>query len=185
VVPPGAQVASVAGFHSANGLLDRPKRCLQRPVIGVSTGRRHKVVRPPPVGDRQQERAQAHNSRESSHGLPHPGRAAPVACRIAPRRLAGSFPVGLRPGTAVALPGDSTAVGEISKYLSRSGEVAGTQGAIATPSDGPSSQVSGKKPVTHARYVTFQMAEVPVPERLFRAIPARIRRLPMPETMPG
>jgi len=32
--------------------------------------------------------------------------------------------------------------------------------------------------------VIFQMAEVAVPKTLFRAIPARIRRLRMPETVP-
>jgi len=35
----------------------------------------------------------------------------------------------------------------------------------------------GAKVVRHARYVTFQMAEVAVPHRLFRAILQRIRRL--------
>ena len=39
--------------------------------------------------------------------------------------------------------------------------------------------------VTHARYVIFQMAEVAVPKRLFRAILERIRRLRPPETVPG
>ena len=43
----------------------------------------------------------------------------------------------------------------------------------------------GAKVVTHARYVIFQMAEVAVPERLFRTILARIRRLRLPETVPG
>jgi len=43
----------------------------------------------------------------------------------------------------------------------------------------------GAKVVTHARYVIFQMAEVAVPKRLFRAILERIRRLRMPETVPG
>ena len=35
----------------------------------------------------------------------------------------------------------------------------------------------GAKVVTHARYVTFQMAEVAIPRGLFRAILERIRRL--------
>ena len=35
----------------------------------------------------------------------------------------------------------------------------------------------GAKVVHHARYVTFQMAEVAVPRQLFRAILDRIRRL--------
>jgi len=35
----------------------------------------------------------------------------------------------------------------------------------------------GAKVVRHARYVTFQMAEVAVPRELFRAILERIRRL--------
>ncbi|MHC5084327.1 MAG: transposase, partial [Planctomycetota bacterium] len=35
----------------------------------------------------------------------------------------------------------------------------------------------GAKVVRHARYVTFQMAEVAVPRQLFRAILDRIRRL--------
>ena len=43
----------------------------------------------------------------------------------------------------------------------------------------------GAKVVSHARYLIFQMAEVAVPKRLFRAILARIRRLRPPETMPG
>ncbi len=43
----------------------------------------------------------------------------------------------------------------------------------------------GAKVVTHARYVIFPMAEVAVPKTLFRAILARIRRLRMPETVPG
>ncbi len=42
----------------------------------------------------------------------------------------------------------------------------------------------GAKVVTHARYVVFQMAEVAVPKRLFRAILDRIRRLRLPETVP-
>ena len=42
----------------------------------------------------------------------------------------------------------------------------------------------GAKVVTHARYVIFQMAEVAVPRRLFRAILERIRRLRLPETVP-
>ena len=43
----------------------------------------------------------------------------------------------------------------------------------------------GAKVVTHARYVIFQMAEVAVPRRLFQAILDRIRRLRLPETVPG
>ncbi len=43
----------------------------------------------------------------------------------------------------------------------------------------------GAKVVTHSRYVVFQMAEVAVPKRLFRAILERIRRLRTPETVPG
>ena len=42
----------------------------------------------------------------------------------------------------------------------------------------------GAKVVTHARYVVFQMAEVAVPKRLFRAILDRIRRLRLPATVP-
>ena len=38
--------------------------------------------------------------------------------------------------------------------------------------------------ITHARNVIFQMAEVAVPKRLFRAMPERIRRLRLPETVP-
>ena len=43
----------------------------------------------------------------------------------------------------------------------------------------------GAKVVAHSRYVVFQMAEVAVPKRLFRAILDRIRRLRLPETVPG
>ena len=43
----------------------------------------------------------------------------------------------------------------------------------------------GAKVVTHARYVIFQMAEVAVPRRLFRAILERIRRLRPREPVPG
>jgi hypothetical protein len=43
----------------------------------------------------------------------------------------------------------------------------------------------GAKVVAHSRYVFFQMAEVAVPKRLFRAILERIRRLRPPETVPG
>jgi len=43
----------------------------------------------------------------------------------------------------------------------------------------------GAKVVTHARYVIFQMAEVAVPRWLFRVILERIRRLRLPETVPG
>jgi hypothetical protein len=46
-------------------------------------------------------------------------------------------------------------------------------------------KIVGAKVVTHARYVIFQMAELAVPKRLFRAILERIRRLRMPETVPG
>jgi len=42
----------------------------------------------------------------------------------------------------------------------------------------------GAKVVAHSRYVVFQMAEVAVPKRLFRAILERIRRLRLPETVP-
>jgi len=42
----------------------------------------------------------------------------------------------------------------------------------------------GAKVVRHSRYVFFQMAEVAVPKRLFRAILERIRRLRLPETVP-
>ena len=42
----------------------------------------------------------------------------------------------------------------------------------------------GAKVVAHGRYVTFQMAEVAIPKRLFRAILERIRRLRLPETVP-
>jgi hypothetical protein len=35
----------------------------------------------------------------------------------------------------------------------------------------------GAKVVTHARYVTFQMAEVAIPRRLFKTILRRISRL--------
>ena len=41
------------------------------------------------------------------------------------------------------------------------------------------------KVVAHSRYVFFQMAEVAVPKRLFRAILERIRRLRLPEMVPG
>jgi len=43
----------------------------------------------------------------------------------------------------------------------------------------------GAKVVTHSRYVIFQMAEVAVPKKLFRAIMERIRRLRLPKTVPG
>ena len=42
----------------------------------------------------------------------------------------------------------------------------------------------GAKVVTHARYVIFQMVEVDVLKRLFRAILERIRRLRLLETVP-
>ena len=41
----------------------------------------------------------------------------------------------------------------------------------------------GAKVVTHARYVIFQMAEVAIPRRLFRAILERIRRLRLPSVV--
>ena len=37
---------------------------------------------------------------------------------------------------------------------------------------------------THARYEVFQMAEVAVPKRLFRALLERTSRLRLPETAP-
>ena len=43
----------------------------------------------------------------------------------------------------------------------------------------------GAKVVTHSRYVIFQMAEVAIPRRLFRAILERIQRLRPPEPVPG
>jgi len=43
----------------------------------------------------------------------------------------------------------------------------------------------GAKVVTQSRYIIFQMAKVAVPKRLFRAILERIRRLRLPETVPG
>ena len=43
----------------------------------------------------------------------------------------------------------------------------------------------GAKVVTHVRYVIFQMAEVAAGKRLFRAILERIRRLRLPEMVPG
>ena len=43
----------------------------------------------------------------------------------------------------------------------------------------------GAKVVTHARYVIFQMAEVAMPKRLFQGILERIRRLRLPEMVPG
>jgi len=49
---------------------------------------------------------------------------------------------------------------------------------------GPAGRQVGAKVVTHARYVVFQMAEVAVPKRVFRAILAAIRRLRLPETVP-
>ena len=42
----------------------------------------------------------------------------------------------------------------------------------------------GAKVVAHSRYVVFQMAEVAVPKKLFRAILERIARLRLPETVP-
>ena len=43
----------------------------------------------------------------------------------------------------------------------------------------------GAKVVVHCRYVFFQMAEVAAGKRLFRAILERIRRLRLPELVPG
>jgi len=43
----------------------------------------------------------------------------------------------------------------------------------------------GAKVVTHSRYTIFQMAEVAVPKQLFWAILERIRRLRLPEMVPG
>jgi len=43
----------------------------------------------------------------------------------------------------------------------------------------------GAKVITHARYVIFQLAEVAVPKKLFRAILERIRRLRLPQAVPG
>jgi hypothetical protein len=43
----------------------------------------------------------------------------------------------------------------------------------------------GAKVVTTARYVIFQMAEVAVPRKLFRAILERIGRLRVPTLTPG
>ena len=43
----------------------------------------------------------------------------------------------------------------------------------------------GAKVVAHSRYIVFQMAEVAVPKRLFRAILERIRRLRLPDMVPG
>jgi len=42
----------------------------------------------------------------------------------------------------------------------------------------------GAKVVTHARYVTFEMAEVAIPRRLFAAILHRTRRLAPPLPVP-
>ena len=43
----------------------------------------------------------------------------------------------------------------------------------------------GAKVVSHARYTTFQMAEVAIPRNLFRTILGRIRRLSSPLLVPG
>ncbi len=43
----------------------------------------------------------------------------------------------------------------------------------------------GAKVVSHARYVTFQMAEVAVPRKVFKAILERIERLRLPRAAPG
>jgi len=51
--------------------------------------------------------------------------------------------------------------------------------------DLPAGRQVGAKVVRHARYVIFQMAEVAVAKQLFRAILERIRRLRLPETVPG
>ena len=45
-------------------------------------------------------------------------------------------------------------------------------------------QLLGAKVVTHARYVIFQMAEVAVPQWLFRAILEGIQRLRLREPVP-
>ena len=44
---------------------------------------------------------------------------------------------------------------------------------------------TGAKVITRARYVVFWMVDLALPKRLFRAILERIRRLRMPETVPG
>ena len=43
----------------------------------------------------------------------------------------------------------------------------------------------GAKVISHARYVIFQMAEVAVPQRLFREILERIQRLRLSKVVPG
>ena len=43
----------------------------------------------------------------------------------------------------------------------------------------------GAKVVTHSRYMTFQMAEVAVPRKLYAAILRRIRRFSEPTLVPG
>ena len=43
----------------------------------------------------------------------------------------------------------------------------------------------GAKVVSTARYVVFQIAEIAIPRRLFRAILERIRQLRLPEAVPG
>jgi DDE family transposase len=43
----------------------------------------------------------------------------------------------------------------------------------------------GAKVVSHARYVTFQMADVAVPGEVFKAILERIVRLRLPVAVPG
>ena len=43
----------------------------------------------------------------------------------------------------------------------------------------------GAKVVAHSRYVVFQMADVAVPKRLFRAVLGRTGRLQLPETVPA
>ena len=49
---------------------------------------------------------------------------------------------------------------------------------------GPRRPPTETKFVTHARYVIFQMPEVAIPPRLFRAILERIRRLRLPAMVP-
>jgi len=51
--------------------------------------------------------------------------------------------------------------------------------------DLPTGKQVGAKVITHAQHVIFQMAEVAGPNRLFRAILERVRRLRPPEMVPG
>ena len=53
------------------------------------------------------------------------------------------------------------------------------------PQGGRGASRFGEEVITHARRVVFQMAEVAVPKRLFRAMLERIRRLRMLETVSG